>query len=282
MVAFVPVVRYFNWALAVTILGAPFVFLNGEGLNMSFRVRRSVSADPDEAEVGVEGVEPIAARALNRVFSELGVGPLLVQGGYDAVLGGLFAGDLRSLTAPVQRGPALWVLAAGDDAGDRIADALVPINTTLGLTAGQMVTIAAAALGVAPGPTVAAVLATARPDAVLPFSAAGVRKASDLLDAACRRIGCRWWVRDLQLHLGRRGLVDPTRPAIILTEQNITAPLAEDGSGVVRVPAFFDPNMVPGSQVIYLGTAFKIESVTHSGETRGTRIWTSEIEARAL
>lgn len=233
-----------------------------------------------------------------KVFNELGTSvpganKLIVQAGYDAAAGGLFAGDLRSLKANQQRGASLWTIATADDGGDAFTDILVPLPSTAGLTAQQMIDIAATALGLVQAPSVAAVVATQSPIKQGPFTAVGIRRASDLLDAAARRLRCRWWIRDQQLHLGARGIADPTRPAIILVGPvvgaapvppglPIVAPLTEDGSGIVQVTAFMDPNLVPGGQVVYNGTAFRIEAVVHSGETRSGGVWTSRITGRAL
>ena len=279
----IPIVRYFSPTLIVNVVGTVVTFRDGNGLNMKFTVRRSIATTPDSCMVEIEGLDPIRARLMNTVFSELGVGAkMIVQGGYETGVGGLFTGDLRDFRTEIRRGPESWTQATADDGGDAISDTIVPVPSTAGLTAQNMADLASAAMGLVQSPSVAATIAASNPLAQGPYSATGVRTARDLLDAVARRCKCRWWVRDSQLFLGARGIADPSRPAILLTDATIVQPVSESGSGSVRVGCFFDPNIVPGGQVAYRATRIRVESVVHSGETRGGQVWTSQIVGRTL
>lgn len=285
---FVPIPRYFNPTVIVTLIGTVVTFANGEGLNIRFNVTRTINATPDTAMVSIAGIDPIRARLMNKQFGELGatvpfVNKLIVQAGYDVAAAGLFRGDLRSFKTGVQRGPDVWTDIVADDGGDAVTDVLVPLPSTVGLTVQQQIDIATAAMGLVQSPSVAQVVGTQIPIVQGPFTAVGIRKASDLLDDAARRLGCRWYVRDDQLFLAFRGLPDPTRPAIVLTPQTVITPFAEDGSGLSTGTTFFDPNIVPGGQVVTpLGTTLRVEQVVHSGETRGAQVWGSRVTGRAL
>lgn len=289
---YVPFARYYNPTAVVTVVGQVVTFAQGEGLNFSFRVDRSINAEPDSCSIAIEGLDYFRAKLMGVAFREIPAGQVVtVRAGYDALTAGVFTGTLRSLRPNVRRGPALMAYVEADDGGDAFRDTVVPLPTTAGLTAADMISVAAAALGVVQAPSVAAVVAGVVPVKQGPFTAAGVRKASDLLDAAARRLRARWWLRDGQLHMSRRGVSDPTRPAVLIAVPTpgptlpgvpVIEELTEDGSGLATCTTFFDPNIVPGGQVVYAGQAFRVERVIHSGQTRSAAPWASRIVGRTL
>lgn len=293
----VPIVRYFNPTLTINMVGTVVVFANGEGLNVRFNVSRTLASTPDTASVAIEGLDPVRAKLMNLVFASRGLVPvslaaMTILAGYDATFAGLFRGDLRSFSTGEQEGTSLWTRATADDGGDAYSDATLPsaLSSSAGLTAQEMIDTAAAVMKLGQSPSVAIVIAQTVPTKQGRFTAVVVGKASELMDAACRRLRCRWWIRDQQLFLGIRGQVDPSRKAVVLTPATLVAPLSEDGAGLVTLSTFMDPNIVPGGQVLNvpsfergeLPTAFRVEAVVHSGETRGGSPWVSKITGRAL
>jgi len=282
----VPFVSYFDWALSLSVIGQQILFRSGEGLNVSFRVDRSLSSTPDTARFEIENLDPDRASLMNRAFSELGtsapeVTTVTARAGYKDVLGGLFKGNLRSFRTQVQRRSSVWSVAEADDGGDVFTDVQLRLPPTIASAASTMITAAASAMSLTLSPSVGAVLSTSI-YANTPFTSTGSSSAAELLDAAARRLRARWWIRDGQVHMAQRGVVDPTRPSVVISERILVGPAEEDGSGIFRLRVFMDPNVVPGGQVTFRATALRVEHVVHSGETRGTSPWTSVITGRVL
>lgn len=289
--AFVPTpfLRYFNPAVTVTMLGQVASFLNAEGFTISFMVTRSLEPVPDSAEVRIANLDPDLALLMGKVFAARtsltppAVNQVIVTAGYDAFLAGLFKGDIRSFQSSLRDGPDTWTVATADDGGDAIVDALInPPISTAGSTAALLIQAACGGMGLLPGPSVAIVLSQIDPGPAGAFSGVMAGKWSEVLDHVARRLRCRWWVRDGMVHLGFRGQPDPSRPAVVLTDDILVEPISEGGSGLVTLATFMDPSIVPGGQVQYLGTSFRCESVVSSGETRGSTPWVSRVIGRAL
>ena len=286
-----PFARYFNPFAIVTVVGNLITFVNGEGLNMRITITRSLEPEPDTCELGIEGIDPVRARLMGRVFRETSAAQIVnVQLGYDAIPTNAFTGRLESFQDVVPRGQSTWTFAlAGDGADAWDTDKLVPAKAALAPISTQ-IEGAMAVLGLVPSPTVAPVLAGGNPAAAGPFTESGVRTAADLLDTACRTLRCRWWIRDGMLWLSRNGVPNPG-PAIVLAPNvpgprlpgtPLVEPVAYGGSGLIQCTTFLEPALVPGGQVVYEGGAFRVEHVVHSAETRSAAPWVSRIIGRAL
>lgn len=290
---FAPIPRYYNPSLSVSLLGQTVLFRDGLGLDVKFRIQRTTQAVPDTCAVEIEGIALERRLAMGALFSTVGSTEAIVLGGYDGVQAGMFRGTLREFRSTVRSGAATKTTFRADDGGDAIADANLPskVKSTIGLTPQNAIDLAVAALsayetlaGRAPivaHPSVAAIVAASDPSRTTPYTAVHVGSAKDLLDKTCRRIRARWWIRDGQLFLGRRGFVDASRPAVLVTPQTLIAEPAIEGSGLQTLQVFFDPNIVPGSQVVYLGSHLRVEAVVHQGRTRG-EVWSSTITGRSL
>lgn len=278
--------RYFNPTLVVTMPGLVVTFANGRGLQIAFRIDRSMLGTPDSCDVAIANLEPTNAKLANTAFATLGISTLSIAGGYDGITAGMFVGDVRSFRSAHRVGVDVWTECKADDGGDAYSETLLRISTYQ-MTAAEMIAIAATAMGLVQGPSVAPVLATSDYTRVGPFSFVMVGKAHELLDAACRRIGARWWIRDKQLHLARLGQPDRTRPAVLIGPESITGEVAIGGSGEIEIPCMFDPNIVPGGQVAYRPAAVspptlaRVERVVHTGQTRGA-LWSSQVTGRLL
>jgi hypothetical protein len=146
-------------------------------------------------------------------------------------------------------------------------------------------------LGLVKAPSVAKVVAGASPIKQSPFTAVGVRLCTDLLDEACRTLRCRWWVRDGMLRMSRFSVPEPGSLAIVIAGSGPGpaqpgVPLVSEptfgGGGLIQCSTFMDPGFVPGGQAVYFGSAFRVESVVHSLETRSLSPWTSTVVGRML
>jgi len=287
-----PFARYYDPIALVSIGTQPVAFSRGFGTNMRITIERSMDHVPDKCSVSIEGLDPVRSLAMGAAFRTAVVPtPVTVQLGYDSFPVACFTGFLESFRANVPNGPALWTHATAGDAPTEFENAKLPPMSTAGLTPADMIAQAIARLGLIAHPTVAAVVAGANPVAQSPFTAVGVRLATDLLDEACRTLRCRWWVRDGMVHMSRNGLPDPAALAVVIAPNAPGpafpgVPLVSEptfgGGGLISATTFLDPGFVPGGQAVYQGVRWRVEHVIHSLETRSTNPWTSQIVGRTL
>lgn len=282
MVALVPIARYYNPSIEVSMVGISSLFTNGEGLTMSFEVERTLTSTPDTCKVSICGLDPVRAQAMGALFLATGTSKISVRFGYDGILGGLFVGDVRDFVSQRRAGDDVWTDATADDGGQSYSDAVIrPPQSNVAQTAEQTIRIAAAYMELIVSPQAEAVIAATEPGPAGPYTSVFSGKASELMDAVCRRINCRWWIRDTQLFLTRLGAPDSTRPAVLVFPQVLVGDVSTGGSGEIALPMFCDPNVVPGGQVSYLGTRFRVERVVHSGASRNA-LCVSMVNGRAL
>jgi hypothetical protein len=128
-----PFARYYNPFAIVTVVGNLISFVNGEGLNMRITITRSLESEPDRCDLAIEGLDPIRARLMGRIFRETSLAQIVnVQLGYDAIPTNAFTGRLESFQDVVPRGNSKWTFAtAGDGAEAWDTDKLVPAKSTL-------------------------------------------------------------------------------------------------------------------------------------------------------
>jgi len=273
--------RYFNPTLTIATAGQVTTFANGKGLNMSFVVERSMLGTPDSCTVGIANQDPKTATLVGAAFSVLGQSLITLAGGYDALIVGMFAGDLRRYQPAQRSGADVWTRITADDAGDAYSEVRSPLVSTVAQTAAELIALAVAVMDLIPAPSVAQVLATSEATKIGQFSAVHVGLAHELLDVAARRIDCRWWIRNRQLHFARLGLVESGLPAIIIPPEAVIGEPQIGGSGTLRLPALYDPNVVPGGPIVYLGARARVERVIHAGQTRAG-VWSSMIDGRFI
>jgi len=273
--------RYYNPSLSVVLGGQPVLFTDGKGLQVRFRVERTLTQAADKCEVEIYGLDPIRARLMLTPYETLGTDRLTVRAGYDGILAGLFTGDVRTTDGPRRAGRDDVLKITADDGGEAIAETPIRISNA-GMTALQMIQVAALAMQLIVHPSVPAVLGAAAASKQGPYTAVMTGKAADLLDAACRRVRARWRVQDGQIMLSALGVADLSRPAVLLTDQTLVSPPAAGGQpGEHKFITFMDPNILPGSQVSYRGGLYRAEHVIHAGETRSS-VWTTEAIGTAL
>ena len=277
----IPIPRYFNPALSVTVGGVTARFLDGEGLNIRFSVKRTLTQTPDTASVAIFGLDPDRADRMGARFNDLGKSELVIQAGYDSITPGLFTGDIRTFRQNQPQGADLVTMITADDGGDAYSDVTYQLSNA-GMTALEMFTVATELMDLTIHPSALAIINASNPLRQGAYTAVGVGKASELLTAAARRIRARWWIRDGQLFLGHLGLPDLARPAVLITEDILINNPTTDGSGLTTLRFFMNPNVVPGSQVSHRARLFRVESCMHAGETRSGSILATTATGRVL
>jgi len=302
--------RYFRPSAIATVTTVAGTVLTVKDLNLPppaprgprivFRVTKTLMSDPDEADVAIYNLSPVRERLVTDAFSELGRSRVLLFGGYGSTTARLFGGDVRSMQAHRREGPDYALVMSADDAGDSLAELTVSYGTA-GLTADNMIDIAIAAIntgdptrGVAPyplarHPSVATVVAAAGPAAAgNPFSGVHAGKVTELFDEAARILKARWWIADGLFYMAARKLPTDGLAIVLRSTQWLSEP-QDDANGVMKVAVLFDPNLVPGRQVQLVDqraqlrfiepTPYRVEAVTHSGDTRSGP-WSSELVLR--
>lgn len=299
--------RLYKPGVVVTLAGQTATSLGmipgGVDPRIVFRVKRTLTSTPDTAEVGIYGLAPERRTAMQALFGETGRSVLTIAAGFEGVTIPVFRGDVRKMRATDRDGGDFVTRAWADDAGDAIAEARIPaaLSSTAGLTAQQMIDVALACFAapqgtfpgavIAPDASVGQAIATATPGATTTFYASvQVGKARDLLDEAARTLGVRWWIRDNQLFMARRGLPvgAPALASVLLPDHLLEEP-SDDGSGLTRIVAMFDPNIQPGLQVNLVGRVapgvtetFRAEACEYAGDVESSAPWSVTIDARSF
>lgn len=296
-------------ASGIPLLGnfAGDIGLRDIGLRVSFEVTRSMTPSPDQCRVQVFNLGELRRAAMGETFSLLGRGTLSLDLGYDGITSRTFAGTFTEFRQARRMGEDIVTEITGHDGGDAFRDAVfaAPIPAE-DVDVNLLVQAAIATLNefqtqnalpppakpetpFVADPSVAAAIAAAQPGAtVLRFRKVMAGKASELLDEAARLIGARWWIRDNRIMMGIRDI--PTDPVIVVINPDMMlSEPDDDGSGVVRVEAMFDPNLVPGRACLIQGDPdvarppfqMIVHSVTQRGDTEAGP-WSSSIVGRKV
>lgn len=287
--------RLFKPAVFVSVAGVEVANMDNDGLRVAFTVNRSMTSTPDSADVTICGLAPERMIGMQQTFGETGRAKLVVRSGYDGAVADLFRGDIREMKTNVRLAEDRAVRVVADDAGDALAEALVSAST-LGLTAENMIDLAIAALARA-GATITKhpsvdVAVAAVVQSRVSYTFVSIGQASQLLDEAARILGVRWFIRDGQLCMARRGLpIDGL--SIALPWDHLTAEPMLDGSGLIHFSTFLDPNITPGRQVVLGQEGFartpepwahqplRVESVIYQGDTESGP-WQAAVTARRI
>jgi hypothetical protein len=268
------------------------------GPRMAFRVRRTMTSEPDECEGSVWNLDPIREKTMSTLFHNTGTTPVTVAAGYGAFTSQIFQGDLRMLKPHLRNGPDYTLTFAADDAGDALSS-LTLSHFTAGWTVTDMINFAILALatgdplsGILPYPLAPHKSVEIAKNAVVPsarvrlFAGAHIGKVSDLLDEAARLLNVRWWVANHLLYMAARKL-PPDELAVVLPRKTWLSEPQEDAEGVMRVDTLYDPKLVPGRVVTLVGRLlplapelFRCDAVELTGDTRGASPWRASLVLR--
>jgi hypothetical protein len=281
--------RLFNPRIAANVATQPVLYGNGEGLRMSFSITRSLTSAPDVCRMSIWNLSPARVALMTELVDAASFAPpsqqLSLAVGYDETTMGLFTGDIRELQTR-KSGVDQVTTVVADDGGDAFTD--VPIRlTSAGLTPQNMVDVAVAAMQLAIDPSVAQILATSSPQAVSPYTAVVIGRASDLLNEVTRRIGARWWIKDKTLHMARRGqAAQVAGMAVVIKSDMLMSEIEREGPDLVRFTSMLDPNITPGGQVALSGGLsrsgpkyYRVEAASYQGDTMGA-MWRATVIGR--
>lgn len=270
------------------------------GPRIGFRLRRSMTSEPDRCEIAVWNLDPFRETSMVTAFHELGTVPVTLAAGYGAFTSTLFRGDARTMRPHERNGADYALVVTADDGGDAISDLTVSYSTA-GWSVQNMIDVAIARLAqgdplnsiapyaLAPHPSVATAMGQVSPGALTRvYTGVHAGKVRDLLDEAARIVGCRWWIADGLLYFAKRRLPLPD-DAVAIDRRTFLSEPQPDADGLMHAEALFDPNIIPGRTVLLVGRVlpgvpepFRCEHVEIAGDTRGASPWRSTMTLRSI
>lgn len=253
-----------------------------QGLRVSFKVKKTLKKEPNEAEVKIYNLSPAHRTALQKKGE-----PFLLEAGYGTDLRHVFTGDIR-FGDSVREGPD-WVTKIQSGDGER-AYKFATISETFGKNtpvrsvAGRVLN----AMGIDSKQAVDS-LKTLAGQFVRGYVAHG--KASVELDQLLKGTGLNWSIQDGRVQILGDGaaaageaLVLSSATGLIGSPEHGT-PENEGDSPVLKVKSLLQPQLKPGGVVrmdsLNVKGDFRVETITHQGDTFG-QDWYSDMELRQL
>lgn len=253
-----------------------------ENLRVSFKVTKSLTKDPNSAEIKVYNLSAATRAKLPGKGAKV-----ILQAGYDQTIEQVFIGDARIIESK-QEGPD-WVtsIECGDGAraaassrvstsfagGTKVADVITKIGKTLKIDLGNLSDVARGVKG----------------EFVQGYAAHG--SSIKELDTALKAAGFELSIQDGALQVLAPGAVT-TEQVIVLDSSSGLIGSPEMGSGdkkdkppFLKAKSLLQPALKPGRKVhiksIQYDGNFRVSKVEHTGDTAG-QDWYSELELQAL
>lgn len=265
--------------------------LEVEGLRVQFKVAKSLQQEPNKLEVSIWNLSRDTRGKLTEAVEKQSA-PVVVEAGYAAAAGSpatteeLFKGDAR-LISHVRQGPD-WVtrLQSGDGA-KAYKSARMVASFAPGTKRGTVIEEAAKSLGLPLGNLKERIKAHdfkgALTEFVGGFAAAGktATQLTELLDP----LGLGWSIQEGQLQILGEKDTTSAQPIVLSPESGLIGSPELGDQGVVKVKSLLQPGIRPGRRIELdaesLQGLFRVERVTHSGDTHGAD-WYSEAELKPL
>lgn len=268
-------------------------------LRASFKVEKTSAKEPNKATIEVynlsesnrsilkDGADIVArtiALAQKAKVAPVWQWPLIVEAGYVGSREQLFTGDV--VYAQSKRDTTSWITTIeAEDGGIQFSNARIKQSFGPGTTLQTVLLACAKALGVGIGNSMTKLAAPKRSLVVYKKGLVLSGKVSDVLDKQCTNAGYKWSIQDGQLQLLAKGetLIESV-PILSATSGLIGSPeLGEAGS--IKCQSLLRGTIKPGKRIIVesqlVKGTFKVDRVTHSGDTWGSN-WYSEIEAKPV
>lgn len=272
------------------------------GPRIAFSITRTMTSEPDSAEISVWNLAPERETAVVAKYHEVGYLPITLAAGYEGATSIVFRGEAHTVRSHVRQGPDYALVVSSRDAGDVLADLVCDVHTA-GIPAETLILAAVAKINagdpsrgvfpypLAPHPSVAIAVNAVQPGArTRVYTACHAGKVRDLLDEACRILRCRWWIGNGLLYFAANKLpTDMPALAVVLPRKTWLSEPQLDAEQVIKLDAFFDPMLLPGSIVILEGRVLpgvtepcRVEAVTIAGDTRAAQPWSSSLIMRRI
>jgi len=252
-----------------------------EGIRLAFRVEKSLSILPNDAEITAYNLGP-ESRALAHTKGTR----ILLEVGYRNSTGLAFSGDLRVGSTAMQGADSITKLRAGDG---ETAFTMRRLNESFGpgSSVKDVAKKALEAMGVNPGNLVRKLEAHDYKGAIEEFvggyTATG--RASDVLDSTLRAAGLEYSIQDGAIQALKPGEATTETAVVLGPDSGLVGSPERGEDGVVKFRSLLNPLIAPGRRVELASRALagscRVEKVTHTGDTDGVE-WYTEAEARLL
>lgn len=254
--------------------------LSVSNLRCSFKVERTLSPEPNTAEIKVlnlSGSERAQIEQYRRV-------PVEVDAGYQDAHGVIFLGHLRTGYSTRSGSDIVTVLASGS--GEyayrkaRTSRSIPPKTKPA-----DVIRLLVQDLGVDPGNTEKAVAAIGKAGLPAMFDSGTILAGSAAreMTRVCQACGLTWSIQDGKIQ------ILPLRTALqgqaieLTPDTGLVGEPSLDNMGVVKGRALMIPDMMPGRKIVVNDTRvkgqFRLEKVTHAGDTHA-QDWYVDFEGR--
>ena len=256
-----------------------------EDLDFAFNIERSLSKEPNTAEIKIFNLKEDNRNQLT--FAKRGVQTIL-QAGYGGTMGVIFVGNLKEV-ASVKEGVD-WVTTVRSGDGQTAANqARFNKSYAAGTSAAKVVGELADALGINTSKAGRALREAVLRDGTQQFVKGTVVKGStyDELDRLLRSMGLEWSIQDNELQVMTSGAPLANTAIKLSPSTGLIGSPVVGSDKIVRVQALLQPDLMPGRKIEIeserVQGLYRIAKVVFSGSTEPTAgNWYAEIEANAL
>ena len=250
-------------------------------LRVSFTVVKEDNPSPNEAKIKILNLNPGHRAA---VQSGEGTWPVVIDAGYVGNIQRIFSGELQN--ADPRKEATDWTTEIQAKDGQRqYASARMSQSYGAGTLISTVLKDAAVSLGLGAGNSMFKFDSPLRPIKDFKKGVVVTGRTTDILDKYVTSAGFRWSIQDGQLLI--LGLEETTSESVILlnASSGLVGTPEVGEKGIVKVKTLLRGSLQPGGKVKIeareVRGVYKIEKLTHSGDTRGPD-WYSEIEAKPL
>jgi hypothetical protein len=264
-----------------------------EGLRVQFRVKKTVSKEPNECELSITNLAEQSRAALQAQGTKV-----VVEAGYEGELSQLFSGDSRFISH-VREG-ANWVTKVQMGDGERAYRyAQVSESFRAGTSVATVFAKVAQQLALDIADAVAFVRSNTTEQFTHGYAASG--KASKEIDRLLSGRGFEWSIQDGKLQVTKAGkavvgsaaLLSPTTglvgsPAYGSPENSKdhvpfegSTPKRDKKGQILKAKSLLQPSIKPGGKVRLDSASvkgiFRVQTVVHTGDTAG-QDWYTELD----
>lgn len=259
-------------------------------LRIVFKVEKSLEKNPNSSSITVYNL----SEETRRIIEQEGAVAQLKAGYGTAEVPVIFQGDLARVTTKKQ-GPDLITDLEAQDGGEAYQTAEVDLSFAKGVESGQILTSVLDSMGLSKGSVVDFKTSLKYLSGFM-FSGG----AKDALDVVLAKQNLTWSIQDNQLQILPRGK-STTEEVVILNPKTglIGSPFTtkvlnsdllkkkdkKEAENGIQFTSLLNPLLKPG-RVVSLEAKlvqglYRVEKVTHNGDTHGTNFFT-ECEAKAI
>ncbi len=253
------------------------------GLDVAFRVKKTLTPDPNKAEISVYN---LGSETRSSVETAKTVHVKLKVGYRAAGLSQLFQGDLRRAFSAYK--PPDWVTTIRTGDGET-AHATARVNKSFksGATIQQVLSEITTALGIGAGNATQKFNGAQLRNALSAFSK-GIQlsgQATKELERLAKSAGFEYSIQDGQLQILNIGEALAGTAVLLSPESGLVGSPEPGAKGLIKARALLNPNIFPGRKIKLesrtLKGFYRVESAEYVGDTAGDD-WYVDIEGKEV